>query len=103
MPIYEFECKNCGNIQENLMKISDPAPVDCNSCDQGSLVKIMSRTSFVLKGEGWYETDFKNNNARSKTKSPTDKPQAKESKEAKASQSPASSQTSSSSSADSQK
>lgn len=60
MPLYEFLCKNCSRVNERLMKISDPAPVECEFCRQGPLVKKMSKTSFVLKGQGWYETDFKN-------------------------------------------
>lgn len=59
MPLYEFECKNCGAILEKLMKISDKNPEVCDHCQGGPLVKLMSRTNFVLKGQGWYETDFK--------------------------------------------
>ncbi|MFK7825102.1 MAG: FmdB family zinc ribbon protein [Oligoflexales bacterium] len=61
MPLYEFECKNCGGVLEKLMKISDSNPEVCESCQGGPLVKLMSRTNFVLKGQGWYETDFKHN------------------------------------------
>ena len=59
MPLYEFECQTCGQISEILMKISDPMPSDCFCGKKNSLTKKMSRTSFVLKGQGWYETDFK--------------------------------------------
>lgn len=59
MPIYEFECRNCGKIQEKIMKITDSHPEVCTECQKGPLVKLMSRTNFVLKGQGWYETDFK--------------------------------------------
>jgi putative FmdB family regulatory protein len=59
MPIYEFRCTNCNKITEVMMKVTDPAPRDCSCGEQKPLEKILSRTSFVLKGEGWYETDFK--------------------------------------------
>ncbi len=59
MPLYEFECQDCRQISEKLMKISDPAPDTCVYCGKGPLVKIVSRSNFVLKGQGWYETDFK--------------------------------------------
>lgn len=59
MPIYEYECKACGDIAEVMQKMSDPAPEACPACHKGPLVKIMSRTAFVLKGEGWYVTDFR--------------------------------------------
>lgn len=67
MPLYEFECTSCGNISEKLMKISEPNPAHCEHCQGGPLKKLMSRTSFVLKGQGWYETDFKNKSTASET------------------------------------
>ncbi len=60
MPIYEFRCSQCGQDLELLMKFSDPHPTQCPTCHQdGTLTKRISQTSFVLKGNGWYETDFK--------------------------------------------
>lgn len=65
MPLYEFECKSCGKIDELLMKMSDPNPETCSSCGQGPVTKLMGRsTSFVLKGNGWYETDFKGSTSK---------------------------------------
>ena len=59
MPLYEFECRSCGHISELMMKISDPVPTSCQKCQKGPLQKMISKTNFVLKGQGWYETDFK--------------------------------------------
>lgn len=61
MPIYEYKCATCGKIVETIQKISDPPLEKDESCETGNcnLSKIVSQTSFVLKGEGWYETDFK--------------------------------------------
>lgn len=60
MPIYEFRCSQCGQDVELLMKFSDPHPASCPHCNRdGTLIKRISQTSFVLKGGGWYETDFK--------------------------------------------
>jgi putative FmdB family regulatory protein len=58
MPIYEFKCEECGHIDEYLMGFSDPAPHHCTKC-QGHVSKVMSQTSFALKGSGWYVTDYK--------------------------------------------
>lgn len=69
MPIYEFQCSSCGQLTEIIMKISDSAPSHCQCGAQNSLQKIVSRTNFVLKGSGWYETDFKNNSSKSKVSS----------------------------------
>ena len=54
MPIYEFVCEACGRLVERLQKISDPPPDACPECG-GRMAKIMSRTSFQLKGGGWYK------------------------------------------------
>ena len=63
MPLYEYQCKKCQTVHEVFMNLSDKAPEKCDSCGaEGSLKKIMSRTHFVLKGQGWYETDFKQKN-----------------------------------------
>lgn len=59
MPIYEYRCQACGAELEKLQKISDPVLVECPECGKDSLVKLMSASSFRLKGGGWYETDFK--------------------------------------------
>jgi putative FmdB family regulatory protein len=54
MPIYEFKCEECAAISSMSMKMSDPHPDTCPQCHKGPLKKIMSPTSFVLKGGGWY-------------------------------------------------
>ncbi len=59
MPIYEYRCQSCGAELEKLQKISDPVLTDCPECGKESLVKLVSASSFRLKGGGWYESDFK--------------------------------------------
>ncbi len=55
MPIYEYSCQSCGKIIDVLQKVSDPTPEACTACGAGgSLTKVLSRSSFVLKGGGWY-------------------------------------------------
>ncbi|HVE82114.1 MAG TPA: zinc ribbon domain-containing protein [Myxococcales bacterium] len=55
MPIYEYVCKQCGKLTDRLQKVNDPPPEQCEGCGaQGTLNRVMSRTSFVLKGGGWY-------------------------------------------------
>jgi putative FmdB family regulatory protein len=75
MPIYEYECENCGQIEEAWQKISD-APIEtCNKC-QGKLNKIVSQSSFHLKGSGWYVTDYSNKKNTESTKN-SDKKESK--------------------------
>lgn len=55
MPIYEYACKSCGKTIDVLQKVSDPTPETCSECGaKDSLSKVVSRSSFVLKGGGWY-------------------------------------------------
>ena len=64
MPIYEYECRSCGERSEVIQKISDPALTDCPSCGAGELAKLVSAAGFRLSGGGWYETDFKKDKRR---------------------------------------
>ncbi|MBZ4374039.1 zinc ribbon domain-containing protein [Corallococcus interemptor] len=55
MPIYEYGCSACGKTIDVLQKMSDPTPPACTACGaQGTLSKQVSRSSFHLKGGGWY-------------------------------------------------
>ncbi len=54
MPIYEYLCESCGRITERMQKISDPPPRTCPECGARKIAKLVSRTSFQLKGGGWY-------------------------------------------------
>jgi putative FmdB family regulatory protein len=59
MPFYEYQCKTCGHITEELQKMSDPPLTICPDCGKEALEKIVSMTGFQLTGTGWYVTDFK--------------------------------------------
>jgi putative FmdB family regulatory protein len=55
MPIYEYDCSQCHKTSDALQKVNDPAPETCPHCGaRNSLSRLLSRTSFVLKGGGWY-------------------------------------------------
>ena len=68
MPIYEYKCQNCGHSFEQLQKITDELLRTCPKCGEKQLIKLISNTSFQLKGTGWYVTDFKNKNKNKKEK-----------------------------------
>lgn len=88
MPIYEYQCSNCGHSLEALQKIADAPLSACPQCGKEKLQKLVSAASFRLKGGGWYETDFKKtgqkrlaDNADNAEKKPADaKPETTESK-----------------------
>lgn len=84
MPIYEYQCQQCGHELEALQKISDPPLTDCPKCQAPALQKLVSAASFRLKGGGWYETDFKSGDKKHLAE-----PESGKSKEAKESESKA--------------
>ena len=57
MPIYEYECEKCGHHMEAIQKISDPPVSECEVCNSG-VKKLISQSTFHLKGTGWYVTDY---------------------------------------------
>jgi len=57
MPLYEYQCTQCGKIEEAIQKFSDPPLTTCPHCS-GKLSKLISQSSFHLKGTGWYVTDY---------------------------------------------
>lgn len=57
MPLYEYQCTGCGEIEEAIQKFSDAPLTTCSHC-AGKLSKLISQSSFHLKGSGWYVTDY---------------------------------------------
>jgi putative FmdB family regulatory protein len=85
MPIYEYQCQKCGTF-EATQRITDKPLSKCPTC-KGKVKKLISNTSFQLKGTGWYVTDYarkgQNGDAKSDAKPADGSKEAKESKEAK--------------------
>ena len=66
MPIYEYECSQCHQTSDALQKVNDPAPETCPRCGaHDTLTRLLSRTSFVLKGGGWYADLYSSNKPKS--------------------------------------
>jgi putative FmdB family regulatory protein len=59
MPIYEYKCEKCSYHFENLQKFSDPTLDICPKCQTKNLKKLISSSTFNLKGSGWHNTDYK--------------------------------------------
>lgn len=57
MPVYEYECKECDKVFEIQQKIADAPLTICPECE-GEVTKLMSMTSFQLKGGGWYADGY---------------------------------------------
>jgi putative FmdB family regulatory protein len=56
MPIYEYRCEHCGDFEE-MQRITDPPLTRCPRCKR-KVRRLISSTSFQLKGSGWYVTDY---------------------------------------------
>lgn len=74
MPIYEYQCTKCGEVFEAFQKITDEPLSQCKFCN-ATVEKLISQSSFQLKGNGWYLTDY----ARRSSSSALDKPKANDS------------------------
>ena len=59
MPIYEYECQQCGKVFETIRKFSDPRLTECLCEEKAPVTKLISAAAFHLKGTGWYVTDFR--------------------------------------------
>ena len=81
MPIYEYQCQKCGTI-EVTRRITEKALTKCPTC-KSKVKRLISNTSFQLKGTGWYVTDYARKgqtNGESKSDSDSKSPASSESK-----------------------
>ncbi len=69
MPVYEYECSTCQKVYEIQQKMSDDPLKNCPECD-GAVKKLMSMSSFQLKGGGWYADGYSSSKGKSDDKAP---------------------------------
>ena len=81
MPVYEYECEQCGVRFERLQRMSDAALTDCPECG-GHIHRVMQPVGVIFKGSGFYVTD---NRGRSSTGVPAPKKKEDEGKTSTAS------------------
>jgi putative FmdB family regulatory protein len=68
MPTYEYECLKCRRVFEIRQRISEPALTVCDECG-GAVRRLLSAAPFILKGEGWYVTDYPSESRKQALKS----------------------------------
>ena len=68
MPIYSYKCNACGHQSDVLQKMSDAPLTKCPACGKDSYSKQLTAAGFVLKGGGWYVTDFKDQKGKGQDK-----------------------------------
>lgn len=57
MPLYEYQCRNCGYVFERIQKFTDPEVTKCPQC-KGGVERLLSAPAVQFKGTGWYVTDY---------------------------------------------
>jgi putative FmdB family regulatory protein len=68
MPTYEYECLKCRRVFEIRQRISEPALTVCDVCG-GEVRRLLSAAPFILKGAGWYVTDYPSESRKQALKS----------------------------------
>ncbi len=76
MPVYEYECQKCDKVFEVQQKIADEPLGECPQC-QAPVKKLMSMSSFQLKGGGWYADGYASAGNGKKNDDSSAKPEAK--------------------------
>jgi putative FmdB family regulatory protein len=95
MPIYEYQCVKCG-VFEATQRITDRPLVKCPTC-KSKVKRLISNTSFQLKGSGWYITDYARKGQNGEAKNANGSKSSTESKSDSGSKSEAKTESSSSS------
>ena len=79
MPIYEYACAKCEREFEIEQRITAPPVKSCPSCKSRRVKRLISKTSFVLKGGGWYSDLY--SSGKGKDDKPSEKPDSGDSKD----------------------
>lgn len=72
MPVYEYGCEKCGVEFEREQRITDEPVKSCPECRSRKVKRLISRTSFVLKGGGWYSDLYSSADAKKKSEGEKD-------------------------------
>lgn len=68
MPTYEYRCAACEHEWEEVQKITDPPTKFCPKCGANLAMRLISRTSFVLKGNCWSKDMYTHQNKKEQEK-----------------------------------
>lgn len=80
MPIYEYACEKCKSEFEVEQRITDDPVKSCPKCRSRKVKRLISRTSFVLKGSGWYSDLYSSASAKTKSEGESAKESSSDSK-----------------------
>jgi len=65
LPTYEYRCQLCAHEMEAFQSIKDAALIECPDCHQPKLERLISATTFQLKGDGWYKDLYSSSKKKS--------------------------------------
>ncbi len=69
MPVYAYQCNNCGVQFERIQKFSDDPIRRCPECEEEAVRRIIQTAGIIFKGSGWYVKDSKSSNSAAPGKS----------------------------------
>jgi putative FmdB family regulatory protein len=74
MPIYEYQCQNCGHLFEELQSMKEAPLVTCPKCGKNELKKLIGSGGIIFKGSGFYQTDYKKSGSKKENIDTTSSP-----------------------------
>jgi putative FmdB family regulatory protein len=69
MPVYEYQCKNCGQRFEKIQPVTSDPLTECLLCGQGPIRRVLHPVGVIFKGSGWYVTDNRSSGRSSSSSS----------------------------------
>ncbi len=69
MPLYTYQCSNCGVHFERMQKFTDQPIKRCPECNKSTVKRVIQPAGIIFKGTGWYKTDHRSSNTTSSAKS----------------------------------
>ena len=83
MPIYDYACEKCEREFEVEQRITDDPLKTCPECKSRKIKRLISQTSFVLKGSGWYSDLYSSSKGDKSEAKDSDKSSKSDSSETK--------------------
>ena len=75
MPIYRYECTDCGTVFRVFHRNGNSDPVECTHCNSQITKQLLPRIGVIYKGDGYYRTDYQNKKQTSSDKTKENKKQ----------------------------
>lgn len=63
MPLYTYQCDNCGVVFERQQKFDDKPIKRCPECGKSTVRRVIQPAGIIFKGSGWYKTDSRSSSS----------------------------------------